>query len=79
MTLNKILALLSFSLILGSFASCRTPSEWDAEDHFSMMTQCRLMCGERKVKKYIPFSGECICSSKTSTKLIRGESYKWGR
>jgi len=57
-----IAALVWGSLVVLLFGGCAHMEYATMEDHYKMMDECRSMCGEGRVQKYRPRSGECECS-----------------
>ena len=63
--INLIAGIMSLGIITGCI---RTIEYASLEDHRDMMDECRAMCGEDRVRKYRPRSGECECVEREGSK-----------
>ena len=37
------------------------PLEWAPREHRKIMYQCKMLCGENRVRSYDPLTGKCDC------------------
>lgn len=51
-----------YIVLVSALSGCVSPMRYASlDDHRDMMDECRAMCGEGRVLKYRPRSGECEC------------------